>query len=183
MYKRQLQGTERDTGLDLERLQYLTEYWEDVRKRYDSFEGGLTCNNADIYRYEIPGGQYTNLKPQVESLGLGSRFMEVKENYRKVNEMLGDIVKVTPSSKICLLYTSFSRRMSPASRASWTNSWVTPATPRPMRARVTSSCRELSSISGVSVMPLWRKYCSKNTRLLALRSSRMRGKAAISWRV
>ena len=95
-----LQGTERDTGLDLDRLQYLTEYWEDVRKRYDSFEAGLQCNNADIYRYEIPGGQYTNLKPQVESLGLGDRFLEVKENYRKVNEMLGDIVKVTPSSKM-----------------------------------------------------------------------------------
>ena len=95
-----LQGTERDTGLDLDRLQYLTEYWEDVRKRYDSFEAGLQCNNADIYRYEIPGGQYTNLKPQVESLGLGDRFLEVKENYRRVNEMLGDIVKVTPSSKM-----------------------------------------------------------------------------------
>ena len=95
-----LQGTERDTGLDLDRLQYLTDYWEDVRKRYDSFETGLQCSNADIYRYEIPGGQYTNLKPQVESLGLGDRFLEVKENYRKVNEMLGDIVKVTPSSKM-----------------------------------------------------------------------------------
>ena len=95
-----LQNTERDTGMDLDRLQKLTEYWEDVRKRYDSFEGGLTCNNADIYRYEIPGGQYTNLRPQVESLGLGSRFTEVKENYRLVNEMLGDIVKVTPSSKM-----------------------------------------------------------------------------------
>ena len=95
-----LQGMERDTGLDLDRLQYLTDYWEDVRKRYDSFEGGIKCNSTDIYRYEIPGGQYTNLKPQVESLGLGSRFTEVKENYRKVNEMLGDIVKVTPSSKM-----------------------------------------------------------------------------------
>ena len=95
-----LQGTERDTGLDLDRLQYLTDYWEDVRKRYDSFEGGIRCNATDIYRYEIPGGQYTNLKPQVESLGLGSRFEEVKENYRRVNEMLGDIVKVTPSSKM-----------------------------------------------------------------------------------
>ena len=84
----------------MERLQFLTNYWEDVRKRYDSFEGGLQCNNADIYRYEIPGGQYTNLKPQVESLGLGSRFTEVKENYRLVNQMLGDIVKVTPSSKM-----------------------------------------------------------------------------------
>ncbi len=95
-----LQGTERDTGMDLGRLQYLTDYWEDVRKRYDSFEGGIKCNATDIYRYEIPGGQYTNLKPQVESLGLGSRFEEVKENYRKVNDMLGDIVKVTPSSKM-----------------------------------------------------------------------------------
>ncbi len=95
-----LQGTERDTGLDLDRLQLLTDYWEDVRKRYDSFEGGIRCNSTDIYRYEIPGGQYTNLKPQVESLGLGSRFTEVKENYRVVNQMLGDIVKVTPSSKM-----------------------------------------------------------------------------------
>ena len=95
-----LQGTERDTGLDPDRLQHLTDYWEDVRKRYDSFEGGIKCNSTDIYRYEIPGGQYTNLKPQVESLGLGSRFQEVKENYRVVNQMLGDIVKVTPSSKM-----------------------------------------------------------------------------------
>ena len=95
-----LQGTERDTGMDLERLQYLTDYWEDIRKRYDSFEAGIKCPATDIYRYEIPGGQYTNLKPQVESLGLGSRFKDVKENYRVVNDMLGDIVKVTPSSKM-----------------------------------------------------------------------------------
>ncbi len=95
-----LQGTERDTGLDPDRLQYLTDYWEDVRKRYDSFEAGIKCPATDIYRYEIPGGQYTNLKPQVESLGLGPRFQEVKENYRVVNQMLGDIVKVTPSSKM-----------------------------------------------------------------------------------
>jgi len=95
-----LKGTERDTGLDLDRLQYLTDYWEDVRKRYDSFESGITHPATDIYRYEIPGGQYTNLKPQVVSLGLGPRFTEVKENYKAVNEMLGDIIKVTPSSKM-----------------------------------------------------------------------------------
>ena len=95
-----LQGTERDTGLDLDRLQTLTDYWEDVRKRYDSFEGGLEYNTTDIYRYEIPGGQYTNLRPQVESLGLGDRFEEVKEMYKTVNDMLGDPVKVTPSSKV-----------------------------------------------------------------------------------
>lgn len=95
-----LQGTERDTGLELDKLQYLTDYWEDVRKRYSSFEAGIKTPATDIYRYEIPGGQYTNLKPQVESLGLGSRFKEVKENYRKANMMLGDIIKVTPSSKM-----------------------------------------------------------------------------------
>ena len=95
-----LAGTERDTGLELDKLQYLTDYWEDVRKRYDSFDVGITCPATDIYRYEIPGGQYTNLKPQVDSLGLSTRFKEVKENYRTVNRMLGDIVKVTPSSKM-----------------------------------------------------------------------------------
>ncbi|MDD4510476.1 MAG: pyruvate carboxylase subunit B, partial [Oscillospiraceae bacterium] len=95
-----LQGQERDTGLDLQQLQYLTDYWQDVRGRYDTFEAGLKSPATDIYRYEIPGGQYTNLKPQVDSLGLGHRFLEVKENYKVVNDMLGDIVKVTPSSKM-----------------------------------------------------------------------------------
>ena len=95
-----LQGQPRDTGLDLDQLQYLTDYWADVRLRYDKFEGGITSPSTDVYRYEIPGGQYTNLKPQVESMGLGQRFTEVKENYRKVDKMLGGITKVTPSSKM-----------------------------------------------------------------------------------
>ena len=71
-----------------------------MRLRYDSFDDGLKSPTTDIYRYEIPGGQYTNLQPQVESLGLGDRFEEVKEMYKTVNDMLGDIVKVTPSSKM-----------------------------------------------------------------------------------
>ena len=95
-----LQGQPRDTGLNLDQLQYLTDYWADVRLRYDKFEGGITSPATDIYRYEIPGGQYTNLKPQVESMGLGQRFTEVKENYRKVDKLLGGITKVTPSSKM-----------------------------------------------------------------------------------
>ena len=95
-----LTGQERDTGLDLQELQRLDNYWADVRLRYQSFDEGLRSPTTDIYRYEIPGGQYTNLYPQVVSLGLGSRFEEVKEMYRTVNEMLGDIVKVTPSSKM-----------------------------------------------------------------------------------
>ena len=95
-----LQGTEGDTGLDLRRVQELSNYWADVRLRYESFDHGLKTSTTDIYRYEIPGGQYTNLRPQVESLGLGDRFEEVKEMYKTVNDMLGDPVKVTPSSKV-----------------------------------------------------------------------------------
>ena len=95
-----LEGHERDTGLNLRELQRLDNYWSDVRLRYASFDRGLKNPTTDIYRYEIPGGQYTNLYPQVVSLGLGHRFDEVKEMYKTVNDMLGDIVKVTPSSKM-----------------------------------------------------------------------------------
>ena len=95
-----LEGSPRDTGLDRQRLESLSEYWEDVRNRYDVFESDLRSPLTEIYRYEIPGGQYTNLRPQVESLGLGHRFSEVRELFCTVNHMLGDIVKVTPSSKM-----------------------------------------------------------------------------------
>ena len=95
-----LEGQERDTGIKLDELQKLTDYWADVRLRYEKFDGGLKSPVTEIYKYEIPGGQYTNLQPQVESLGLGDRFVEVEEMYATVNGMLGDIVKVTPSSKM-----------------------------------------------------------------------------------
>ena len=95
-----LQGQERDTGLDPVRLQELSDYWADVRLRYASFETGMKNPSTDIYRYEMPGGQYSNLKSQVESLGLGGQFDDVKNMYTQVNHMLGDIVKVTPSSKM-----------------------------------------------------------------------------------
>ncbi|MCL2356762.1 MAG: pyruvate carboxylase [Defluviitaleaceae bacterium] len=95
-----LAGTERDTGMDDRKLLPIAEYWEHARKFYTSFEEGLTSPTTDIYLYEMPGGQYTNLRAQVESVGLGSRWSEVKENYKNVNDMLGDIVKVTPSSKM-----------------------------------------------------------------------------------
>lgn len=90
----------RDTGISLDELQKLTDYWADVRLRYEKFDGGLKSPVTEIYKYEIPGGQYTNFQPQVESLGLGDRFVEVEEMYATVNGMLGDIVKVTPSSKM-----------------------------------------------------------------------------------
>ena len=95
-----LQGQERDTGLDPVKLQSLSDYWADVRLRYAKFEAGIKNPSTDIYRYEMPGGQYTNLKSQVESMGLGHQFEAVKEMYKTVNHMLGDIVKVTPSSKM-----------------------------------------------------------------------------------
>ena len=95
-----MQGSDRDTGFDLDRLQQLDNYWADVRLFYRKFETGLKYPMTEIYRYEIPGGQYTNLQPQVESLGLAHRFNEVKEMFKSVNDMLGDIVKVTPSSKM-----------------------------------------------------------------------------------
>jgi len=95
-----LEGHERDTELSDEKLLPIAEYWEHVRKFYTQFEEGLTSPTTDIYKYEMPGGQYTNLKAQVDSVGLGDRFKDVKDKYREVNHMLGDIVKVTPSSKM-----------------------------------------------------------------------------------
>ena len=94
-----MMNTERDTQLNLDDMQKISDYWEAVRPVYNKFESGLKTGTAEIYKYEIPGGQYSNLKPQVESFGLGHRFEEVKEMFKTVNEMFGDIVKVTPSSK------------------------------------------------------------------------------------
>ena len=95
-----LENTDRATGIDLNGIQKVSDYWDSVRQVYSDFESGLKSGSAEIYKYEIPGGQYSNLKPQVESFGLGHKFNEVKQMYNKVNEMVGDIVKVTPSSKM-----------------------------------------------------------------------------------
>ena len=94
-----LEGTERDTGINPGEIQAITDYWAAVRPVYKEFESDMMTGSAEIYKYEMPGGQYSNLKSQVESFGLGHKFQEVKEMYKSVNEMLGDIVKVTPSSK------------------------------------------------------------------------------------
>ena len=94
-----MESTERDTGIDPDGIQVITDYWAAVRPVYKEFESDMMTGSAEIYKYEMPGGQYSNLKSQVESFGLGHKFNEVKEMYKAVNEMLGDIVKVTPSSK------------------------------------------------------------------------------------
>jgi len=95
-----LENTERDTGINLEDIQHLSNYWDAVRPVYSEFESELKSGSTEIYKYEIPGGQYSNLKPQVESFGLGHRFNDVKSMYKEVNTMVGDIIKVTPSSKM-----------------------------------------------------------------------------------
>ena len=95
-----LENTSRATRINLDEIQEIADYWSDIRPIYGQFESGLKSGTAEVYKYEIPGGQYSNLKPQVESFGLGHKFKEVKEMYKTVNEMMGDIVKVTPSSKM-----------------------------------------------------------------------------------
>jgi pyruvate carboxylase len=95
-----LEYTDRDTKIDRDSIQAISDYWDDVRPIYYRFESELKTGTADVYKYEIPGGQYSNLKSQVDSFGLGHKFHEVKEMYKIVNTMVGDIVKVTPSSKM-----------------------------------------------------------------------------------
>ncbi|KAI5646168.1 conserved carboxylase domain-containing protein [Phthorimaea operculella] len=97
-----LQGTPLDTGIPLQKVSEYSAYWEQARTLYGPFEATATMKsgNADVYINEIPGGQYTNLQFQAFSLGLGSQFEEVKKAYREANLLLGDIIKVTPSSKV-----------------------------------------------------------------------------------
>ncbi|XP_063976631.1 pyruvate carboxylase, mitochondrial [Diachasmimorpha longicaudata] len=97
-----LQGTENDTNFDLRDISAYSAYWEQTRTLYAPFECTTTMKsgNADVYLNEIPGGQYTNLQFQAYSLGLGEFFEDVKKAYREANLLLGDIIKVTPSSKV-----------------------------------------------------------------------------------
>jgi pyruvate carboxylase len=86
--------------LDQDGLQLLANYWETVRDWYAPFESGLKSGTAEVYRHEIPGGQYSNYRPQVAGLGLLDKWEECKDMYRKVNLLFGDVIKVTPSSKV-----------------------------------------------------------------------------------
>ena len=95
-----LRHTDRDTGLDMTAVREISDYWEDVRTQYRAFETGMQAPSSEVYLHEMPGGQFTNLKAQAASLGLDDRWPEVARTYRDVNQMFGDIVKVTPSSKV-----------------------------------------------------------------------------------
>lgn len=91
---------ERAHEFEINSLNQFSNYWEDVRDLYYPFESGLKSGTAEVYQHEIPGGQYSNLRPQATALGLGDRFDEVKKMYGLVNTMFGNLVKVTPSSKV-----------------------------------------------------------------------------------
>jgi pyruvate carboxylase len=95
-----LRHTDRDTGLDMAAIREISNYWEAVRGQYAAFESGLPAPASEVYLHEMPGGQFTNLKAQARSLGLEERWHEVAQAYADANQMFGDIVKVTPSSKV-----------------------------------------------------------------------------------
>jgi pyruvate carboxylase len=95
-----LRHTPRDTNLDIEALNECSDYWETVRTYYLPFDSGPKAGSARLYQHEIPGGQYSNLREQAASMGLGHRWREVEKMYAEVNQLFGDIVKVTPSSKV-----------------------------------------------------------------------------------
>lgn len=95
-----LRFTRRDTGLNQEALDASAYYWEAVREWYSPFDTGLKTGTAEVYLHEMPGGQFTNLKEQAKSMGLGEQWPEIARTYADVNMLFGDIVKVTPSSKV-----------------------------------------------------------------------------------
>jgi len=95
-----MKGHERELPMNLQKLNELSEYWADVREYYYPFESQLKAGTAEVFDHEIPGGQYSNLRPQARSLGLEDQFTDIKKNYVVVNKLFGDIVKVTPSSKV-----------------------------------------------------------------------------------
>ncbi len=95
-----LADTQRDPGIDRAAMRQLSHYWEAVRRYYEPFESDIRSGTADIYRHAMPGGQYTNLREQARALGIEARWPEVAETYAIVNELFGDIPKVTPSSKV-----------------------------------------------------------------------------------
>ncbi|MBV1897629.1 MAG: pyruvate carboxylase, partial [Rhodobacteraceae bacterium] len=95
-----LRHSDRNTGLDIGAIREISAYWESVRGQYTAFESGLQAPSSEVYLHEMPGGQFTNLKGQARSLGLEERWHEVAQAYADVNQIFGDIIKVTPSSKV-----------------------------------------------------------------------------------
>jgi pyruvate carboxylase len=95
-----LSGRDRDPGLDSDALNEMSDYWEEVLEFYHPFNTAPRAGSAEVYIHEMPGGQFTNLKEQANAMGLGHRWPEIARTYAEVNQLFGDIIKVTPSSKV-----------------------------------------------------------------------------------
>lgn len=95
-----LGSSDRDPGLDFDSLNEISDYWEHVLGFYKPFDSAPRAGTAEVYEHEMPGGQYTNLREQANSMGLGHRWREIARTYAEVNQLFGDIIKVTPSSKV-----------------------------------------------------------------------------------
>ena len=138
-----LQHTPRETGLDLDTLNEFSDYWEQVRTFYAPFDTAPKAGSAEVYLHEMPGGQYTNLKEQAAAMGLGHRWPEIARTYAEVNQLFGDIVKVTPSSKVVgdMALFLFTRGIKPADVVN-----LEPGTHRLSRERA-STCSAADSAS------------------------------------
>lgn len=95
-----LSGKERQPKININKYEEISKYWQGVRDFYQDFENGMRSPHSEVYQHEMPGGQYSNLQQQAKAVGLGERWEEVKTMYHTVNNMFGDVIKVTPSSKI-----------------------------------------------------------------------------------
>ena len=116
-----LRNTSRDTQLDLGALNECSDFWETVRSYYLPFDSGPKSGSARLYEHEIPGGQFTNLREQAAAMGLGHRWREVEKTYAEVNALFGDIVKVTPFSKVVgdMALFLIANEMKPADLPAW----------------------------------------------------------------
>ena len=160
-----MRGTEADTGIDMKKIGPLNNYWENVRTLYGPFESGQLSGSSDVYEHEIPGGQYTNLLYQSRQLGLTEKWPEIKKKYAEANIVLGDIPKVTPSSKVVgdLAQFMVSQELSPTDILEQADTLAFPQSviqylrgeigvppggfPEPLRSKVLKA-RELEPIEG-----------------------------------
>ncbi|OMH82710.1 Pyruvate carboxylase [Zancudomyces culisetae] len=166
-----VQGTELDTGISLDTIRSLNSYWEQVRILYASFDPGVKASDTSVYYHEMPGGQYTNLMFQAQSLGLGMRWNEVKTAYAQANMLCGDIVKVTPSSKVVGDFAQFivSNSLKPeevlekASTLSFPSSVVeffqgylgqpSAGFPEPLRSKIIKNLARIDKRPGIDMLP------------------------------
>src|SRR5699024_12408572 len=96
----ELEGTDLQPKVNIDNYEKLSTYWEGVSYYYEDFESGMKSPHTEVYKHEMPGGQYSNLQQQDRAVGLGDRWIEVKEIFANVNTMFGDIIKLTPRSKL-----------------------------------------------------------------------------------